>query len=399
MAQTPNFKTGVGILATKRDDFQKHIDGTAFNHSAPALLLNPTIIVDGSPTNTVQEALAAINVLASEVIPDASASVKGLIQLAGDLGPGLSGAADPKVTGLRGFPIQNATPTTGDLLTWSGTAWTPTALGTSFPSLTVGDLTVNNTLTVNTPNHITIAATGGNHDISITSGRDIDLTAFDDIHLTTSGGSNADIIVIASRNATFRSNTGTTTVTSIGGTTEITSSGGGVNITAPTSNISISAPGSGIISINGGYSLNIDSGSGGVAINTGDFSVYGGNVLLSNSVTLGTSSLYSCTVKSVMKFTSTGRIQWQGILLNNANQSINILQYKYLVIPSGTGPSIHTYTLTDSSGTSNNGDWFQIYNASSINHNIAGVVAFSIGIGATRNYVKISGVWTQVSSF
>lgn len=45
------------------------------------------------------------------------------IELGGDLGGGTSA---PVVTKLRGNAVSSATPTTGQTLTWSGVAWTPT---------------------------------------------------------------------------------------------------------------------------------------------------------------------------------------------------------------------------------------------------------------------------------
>lgn len=416
MVEVPNFTPGNGArLVTDRYDFQDHVTGANFRHNADIIVLSPAISVNGGPASSdLQEVITQINALVPQVVPDATTSTKGLIQLAGDLAVGT--ATSPVVTGIRGFPIQNATPNSGDVLTWTGSFWTPQALTSSFSTITVSGasnlngtvnaaalLNVTGQLAVSTPNHVTIAATGTNHDVSLTSGRDIDLTAFDDIHLTTSGGSNADIIVIASRNATFRSNSGTTTVTSISGTTEITSSGGGVNITAPTSNISISAPGSGIISIGAGYAISVDSGSGGFAINSGDLTVnqtanINGNLIvfsaatLNDNVFLGANSSNLVTVRSTMKFNTTGRIQWQAIVLNNANQTVDIRQYKYLVIPSGI-VSVHTYTLSDASTT--DGDWFQIYNASSVVHNLAGAIGGTIGIGNQTFRVKIGGSWIQ----
>lgn len=45
-----------------------------------------------------------------------------LINLSGDLGGTI---VNPKVVGMQGRPVSNAAPHTGDLLVWSGAAWTP----------------------------------------------------------------------------------------------------------------------------------------------------------------------------------------------------------------------------------------------------------------------------------
>jgi hypothetical protein len=121
--QVPNYVPDVGRLVTDRFDFRKHINGIAFNHNASGINLSPIITINGDGYNNVQSALAA---LAQNIIPptisNATTSSLGLIQLSGDI----SGAATTvRVTGLRGFPIQNLTPTINQVLTYNGTAWIP----------------------------------------------------------------------------------------------------------------------------------------------------------------------------------------------------------------------------------------------------------------------------------
>lgn len=57
--------------------------------------------------------------------PDATSTIKGIIQLAGDL----SGAADaPVVAGIRGVAISTTSPTNNQVLQYNGTQWAPTTL-------------------------------------------------------------------------------------------------------------------------------------------------------------------------------------------------------------------------------------------------------------------------------
>ena len=60
-------------------------------------------------------------------IPDATASVKGKIQLAGDLG---GTATAPLVTKLQGTAISTTAPTTGQVLQYDGTSWKPVSATT-----------------------------------------------------------------------------------------------------------------------------------------------------------------------------------------------------------------------------------------------------------------------------
>lgn len=121
----PNYKPGVGRLVTDRFDFQKHIEGQDFRHAATSIDIFPTVVINGSPRSNVQDAIEqlALN-LTPPVVPDATASVKGIIKLAGDLG-GTAGSVT--VTRIQNKPVSNLAPTVNDVLSWDGTAWTPGA--------------------------------------------------------------------------------------------------------------------------------------------------------------------------------------------------------------------------------------------------------------------------------
>lgn len=136
----PNFNSPVGRLATDRYDFESHLEGTNFRHNATQIDLNPGLTVALVPQGTVQEALAALAALSvPPSVPDATISTKGIIQLAGDIA---GTSTNVKVTGLQGFPVSTLTPTASQVLTWSGTAWTPTASGSGF--VASGDLAGTN---------------------------------------------------------------------------------------------------------------------------------------------------------------------------------------------------------------------------------------------------------------
>lgn len=338
----PNFKPGVGRLTTDRFDFQKHINGEDFHHEAGVIVLNPAISVNGGPATTnLQSVIAQLNALVPQVIPDATGSVKGLIKLSGDLAGSGSSASAPKVSGLQGFPISTATPSNGDLLTYDSSlpGWKPAALNTTFTTLNVtGGYSLNSTGTA------LISATG---------------------LLTISPSS----LTIGTPNA--------------------------INITSSDGNMSITANGSGILQISAASTLSLNAGSGGVAINSGDFSAFG-------NLSLGGSSSNTMTVpaqgifNNILKFVgSSARILFNGIIVGNGNQTINIRQNKFVVFPTSlTGT--HTYTLSTTSTV--DGDWFQLYNPSLFTQNLAGATSGAIAHGDTMTFLRISGVWTQVGA-
>ncbi len=125
MPQTPNFKPGVGQLATSRYDFQSHLDGTNFRHNAPEIDLKPAITIGAATFTDVQSILTFFaGGIAPPTVPDATVSSKGVIQLGGDLAGTGTSALAPRVSGLNGQPLSlPTTPTTSNVLTWNGGAW------------------------------------------------------------------------------------------------------------------------------------------------------------------------------------------------------------------------------------------------------------------------------------
>ena len=136
---TPNFNPNVGRLVTDRYDFQTHVNGTSyinangdtisFRHQANQIDVVPTVIIGGDGYTNVQSALQAFAqiIFPVPVLP-ATTTAYGTIILGGDLLGIGSTAAAPIVGKIQGRPIANVSPTTGQLLTWSGSAWTPTSL-------------------------------------------------------------------------------------------------------------------------------------------------------------------------------------------------------------------------------------------------------------------------------
>jgi hypothetical protein len=77
----------------------------------------------GSSPNCTQPAFASLSGTATAAqLPAASSSAQGALQLAQDL---TGSAVAPKVAGLQGNPVLSTTPTSNQILTWNGTAWTP----------------------------------------------------------------------------------------------------------------------------------------------------------------------------------------------------------------------------------------------------------------------------------
>ena len=140
----PNINTGAqtGRLATDRYDFEAHIEGTNFRHTASQIDLFPTLVIGGGTKTNVQDALAALAAaILPPVINDATSTVKGILRLAGDLG---GNATLVTVTGIQGKPISNLSPSSGQVLTWNGVAWAPAAATNAFSA--AGDLAGNNVL-------------------------------------------------------------------------------------------------------------------------------------------------------------------------------------------------------------------------------------------------------------
>src|ERR1700722_8042371 len=148
----PNFNYGAfpALSPTERIDFEAHLEGvnppTAnaplqnFRHTAPQIDLSPALTFDGYGASTEQQALALLSQLITPVPPpNATETAVGLIQLAGDLN-GSNVATAPVVSGIRGRPIQNIAPTSGQVLAWNGTTWTPTTSSGSPTGSATGDL-------------------------------------------------------------------------------------------------------------------------------------------------------------------------------------------------------------------------------------------------------------------
>jgi Repeat of unknown function (DUF5907) len=149
----PNYVPDVGRLVTDRFDFQQHIDGTAFNHNASAILTSPTITINGDGYSNVQTALAALaQNLIIPTISNATTTSVGLIQLSGDI---TGTATAVRVSAIRGIPVQNLTPTTNQVLGYNGSSWTPTTLAAGWAGPTVAT-----TFTIPIPTHTyTVSAT------------------------------------------------------------------------------------------------------------------------------------------------------------------------------------------------------------------------------------------------
>jgi hypothetical protein len=126
----PNFKKGVGRLATDRFDFEDHVEGKRFRHKANQIDLFPTVVVATVPQTNVQGAIAALAAaVGTPVVPDATTSAKGIVQLAGDIG---GTAINVIVTRIQAKPISTVVPNTNDVLTWNGSTWTPAPIVSSF---------------------------------------------------------------------------------------------------------------------------------------------------------------------------------------------------------------------------------------------------------------------------
>jgi hypothetical protein len=152
---TPNWTPGQGQLVTYRYDFESHITGASFRHTADQIdLLNAPIIFNGTPTYTVQQALISISGDLNPVIPEATTSVFGTIKLNGDLQGTSTSAATPKVSGLQGRSVSSLSPTAGQYLGWNGSVWIPTSISltgdvTGTPGATVVSGITNSTGSVN----------------------------------------------------------------------------------------------------------------------------------------------------------------------------------------------------------------------------------------------------------
>ena len=125
----PNFKPGVGRLATDRYDFALHYEGQAFQHTAGQIVVSPSITIGSAVVTDVQTAIAVLSgSFIVPTVPDATTSSKGIIQLGGDISGLNSTASSPKVSGLQGVAVSTQAPTANQVLTFVAGNWTPTSL-------------------------------------------------------------------------------------------------------------------------------------------------------------------------------------------------------------------------------------------------------------------------------
>jgi hypothetical protein len=125
----PNFKPGVGRLATDRYDFAAHVDGAAFNHLAGQIVLSPAVTIGVTAISDVQTAIAALagNIIVPTV-PLATLSTPGTIRLGGDLGAITSTGNNPILGSLQGTALSITAPSMNQVLQWNGAAWVNAAI-------------------------------------------------------------------------------------------------------------------------------------------------------------------------------------------------------------------------------------------------------------------------------
>lgn len=152
----PNYKPNVGRLVADRFDFQHHIEGSNFRHKADSIDLSPSLVVGGNTVTNLQSAVTAINVLVgSTPIQLATATTPGMVQLS-TTGDVQGTATKLRVVNIQGVPINTLTPTNGQVLTFSGGSWSPSAgfsgsgdlAGTSSSQTVIGLTGVSNTVSM-----------------------------------------------------------------------------------------------------------------------------------------------------------------------------------------------------------------------------------------------------------
>lgn len=129
------FASGAGTLAATDNILQafQKLDG---NVALRELLANKSTATDlgaaaASDINYPSQLAVKTYVdaqITSNATPDATATVKGKLQLSGDLAGASSSATSPKVSGLQGTAVSTTAPSTGQLLRYNGTSWTPTSV-------------------------------------------------------------------------------------------------------------------------------------------------------------------------------------------------------------------------------------------------------------------------------
>lgn len=144
----------------------------------------------------------------------------------------------------------------------------------------------------------------------------------------------------------------------------------------------------------------IGGGLGGLLQVTGDLTVSDslgvtGSAIFSGNVTLGNAAADTITLNGVLGG-GTGRVLETAIIANDADQSIDVLSYRNIVVPS-TVTATRTYTLTASGAV--DGDWFTFKNLDTAGQQLAGVSSLLIAAGFGVKYVRISGVWQVVDTW
>lgn len=134
----PNFKPGVGRLATDRYDFQSHVDGSAFNHLAGQIVVSPALTIGLQTVTDVQTALALLSgSIIIPSVPDATVTTKGIIRLNGDLAGLSSTALNPQIGSLQGSPLSITNPVMpNQVLQYVGGTWQNQTLVTATTSTT-----------------------------------------------------------------------------------------------------------------------------------------------------------------------------------------------------------------------------------------------------------------------
>lgn len=144
---------GNGRVVPTLNDFENHVNGVANKHKATAIDLVSPLSINSTTVYTVETAVSTLNsfitTVSTTVPPDADGYTKGIVKLSGDFG---GTAASPLVVNLRGRPLSNSSPSSGQALIYNGTTWIPTTLSTAF--------TAGNDLTGTAINQIVSSLTG-----------------------------------------------------------------------------------------------------------------------------------------------------------------------------------------------------------------------------------------------
>lgn len=120
----PNFKPGVGRLATDRYDFASHIEGVAFQHTAGQIVLSPPVTIGINTVSDVQTAIAQLSgTIVIPTVPNATRTSTGVIQLGGDLSALTSTALAPIIGSLQGTALGPLSPLMNQVLQWNGSSW------------------------------------------------------------------------------------------------------------------------------------------------------------------------------------------------------------------------------------------------------------------------------------